>query len=298
MVTTLFAIVVALAFDRLLPNRDWLDLPAQRLEAPLKALQRGIATLNLPGPLPALLLLLPLLFPLLLLQLLFSGLIELILAIAVLYLCLNVAALDGAIDDYLAAVDSRDPALAESFAIELAGDPAKVDANEQGMVGGLMERANSHGFALMFWLLLLGPVGVAAQRLAGVLAQGHWLPLDRSGQQLQRWMEWLPARALAGAFPFVGNFDPALSELMSQKSMEERPRDLMTRCTNAALPNRHLKPGTPVRQARALLLRSLLFWFTLLALLTLFFGLGGLHTPEVVAPITGSPLPFQNEMAP
>ncbi len=77
-----------------------------------------------------------------------------------------------------------------------------------------------HVFGVLFWFVLLpGPIGAVAYRLADYLAR-RWnrpppggLPPDRFGDFARRafaWIDWLPARLTALGFAIVGDFEGAI----------------------------------------------------------------------------------------
>lgn len=184
---------------------------------------------------------------------------------------------------------------------------AELEAPEvvrQAIEHGLL-LAQRHVFGVLFWFVLLpGPTGAIAYRLADYLARA-WnrpradgLPPDRFGEFAQRafaWIDWLPARLTALGFAIVGDFEGTIHCWRRVAAAAEGPlgadaRTLLlgaasgalgTRVMSAAAAARYFdetaaeggalaEPGVPtLRSVVGLVWRALVLWLALLLLLTL-----------------------------
>lgn len=82
------------------------------------------------------------------------------------------------------------------------------DKVHRAMQQGFLYQAQQRWFAVLFYFLLLGPVGALAYRLLQLSAQGK----PSLGLQLA---DWVPARLLAASFTITGNFVESSDELLA-----------------------------------------------------------------------------------
>jgi AmpE protein len=76
------------------------------------------------------------------------------------------------------------------------------------MQRGFLYHAYQHWFAVVFYFLLLGPVGALAYRLLQ-------LAVGARPFRLMQWVDWVPARLLAASFTLTGNFVESADELLA-----------------------------------------------------------------------------------
>jgi len=213
MASTLIAVIIALALGHMVPDLaagvrrfgwygQWLRwLNAQFPEGSAWRGQYGIA-LALAAPLLALgLFQLALDEPLL-------GLAGLLLDIAVLFYCWGPRDLDL---DVAAVLDAPDAASRRTAAARLwpHGESPRLDGG--ALVEAVFRNAQRRWFGVLFWFLLLGPVGALLYRLSvlsveredGALAQ-------ETARGARRWLdllEWPVDQLMALSLALVGNFD-------------------------------------------------------------------------------------------
>jgi len=212
---------------------------------------------------------------------------------------LNSGDLDAARRELAEWKRSRDPGF---DATEMEAPELVRQAIEHGLV-----LAHRHVFGVLFWFVLLpGPVGAIAYRLAEYIARA-WnkpgvdgLPVDQFGEFARRafaWIDWLPARLTALGFAIVGDFEGTLYcwRRVSRARAEDGPsgpdtRTLVLAAASGALGTRVLdtaeaaryldeagnegaglvEPAIPaVRSVVGLVWRALVLWMLLLLLLTL-----------------------------
>ena len=245
------------------------------------------------GVLGIVLLLLPPLLGVAILQQLFAetlfGLLGVGFSIAILLYALGPQDLDSQISRYVAAVDHEDDADTRDVALAILEDepPTSEPARSQAVAEAALQQANRRIIAVLFWFILLGPLGAMLYRLA------TWLPnSDQAAQdidyhlnakQLIVILDWIPARITAFCYAIAGSFEDALYGWRSyQESRYSEFSDSNTGtliCTGSgamrlttlldeAYAGTHLYTYLP-KAAMALIWRTLIVFLVLLALLTL-----------------------------
>ena len=222
MSVTLIATVIALVLGHLAPSlaasvrqygwyRDWLSwLDAQFGEGSFWRSRWGIAIALLP--------------PLLLVGLFQSaldrpllGLAGLLFAIAVLFYTWGPRDLDV---DVEAILDARDPQARREAVARLWPRSGTPTLEGGALAEAVFRSALQRWFGVLFWFLLLGPVGALLYRLTqlatdgidGAAASGSTVPTEtrRGARTLRAILEWPVAQLMTLALALVGNFDSVL----------------------------------------------------------------------------------------
>jgi membrane protein required for beta-lactamase induction len=196
-------------------------------------------------------------------------------------------------DDVEAYLDARGRGSAEAacfFAERVSGhNPADDAMSTTGTVAeGILVEANERVFAVIFWFVVLGPVGAALYRMSGILREAARREgrdgdgYGRAASWLHAILAWAPARLTAVGYALSGDFMDALSHWRDKVRMlrDDHERLLIT-CGLGALqldpghlenPERDDETGSerrPVPAAFALVKRTLGIWLAALALMTL-----------------------------
>lgn len=212
---TLIAILLVLAVERFVGAVDhlrgyaWFDRYWRWLENRLS--QRPLWQ----GPLGVLTVLVP---PLLLLGLLSWGLylvnpaLDFLLAMVVLLYSLGPADLAHQLKRYQAALRAGENETAQQ---ELRGFHQDDTAPGQlsGILGSILEQANDRLFAVLFWFVVLGPIGALLYRLSSQLYQRHADIHGRFGgsvRDLYNLLNWPPARLVALGYALAGSLVEAI----------------------------------------------------------------------------------------
>src|SRR5690606_15296516 len=154
-----------------------------------------------------------------------------------------------------------------------------IEAEESGELiqrvrGHLVWQAYQGFFAVIFWYALLGPLPVLAYRLLALIQEhGSQQDLKDLAGQLRHAFDWLPARALAGTFALVGQFEAVLNGLLGRRrdgdgTARARRADSALAATNlqgAAEP----ADDSGLDRLWLLLVRSAIGWYLLFALWTI-----------------------------
>lgn len=172
------------------------------------------------GVIGIMLLILPPLLALWVVQHLFEnalfGLLWFVTCVAILLYCLGPNDLDASVNRYVEAVDSDEDDEIRASATTLIMDepPTSEPARSHAAAEGVLLQANQNLFSVLFWFVLLGPVGAVAYRIA------TWLPsmvqakndpdFLLNSKQLVVILEWIPARITAFCYAIAGSFEDAL----------------------------------------------------------------------------------------
>ncbi|MCG7967825.1 MAG: regulatory signaling modulator protein AmpE [Candidatus Thiodiazotropha taylori] len=247
------------------------------------------------GVIGLLLLLLPPLLAVAALQHLFAdsllGLPSLLLSIGVLLYALGPQDLDSQINQYVETAEADDTE-AREIAREIIEDepPTSEPARSQAVAEAALQQANRRTVAVLFWFILLGPLGAILYRLATWMPQSDQAAQDidfkLNTRQLVIILDWLPARVTAFCYAIAGSFEDALYGWRSyQESRQSEFSDSNTGtliCTGGgamrlttlldeAYAGAHLYTYLP-KAAMALIWRSLIVFLVIVAFLT-FTGL-------------------------
>ncbi len=200
--------------------------------------------------------------------------------IAVLVFCLGPKDLESELDGFIDAMERGDEEAACLRATILLGHD--VGDNEQTMMeqvkAGVVIEANNRLFAVIFWFMLLGPVGAALFR-ATVVLRRHLRRIDSgfagSVEDLYRILIWLPARLLVLGFALAGSFVDTVSRWRAFSDIWAADSEslLVESSLGAIAHEPRAETGKPdlegVIQLMALIKRTLLVWLAALALMTL-----------------------------
>lgn len=137
------------------------------------------------------------------------GLPSIVFGIVVLFYAWGPRDLDADVD---AIVQTDDPVARHAAAARLWPAGEAVSLSGSSLVGAVFRAARRRWFGVLFWFLVLGPVGALLYRLAAIAAEGdgnHLLPAGTlSGARgLLRILDWPVAHLMTLAMALVGNFD-------------------------------------------------------------------------------------------
>jgi AmpE protein len=163
-------------------------------------------------------------------------------------------------------------------------------------------QANNRLFAVIFWFVVLGPVGAWAYRVTDlvrrravfnatrdtvrkdgeVAAEATVDRLLQAAGQLHGWLAWIPARLTAMGFGLAGSFDSAKSAWRSSAgdhtlSLSEHSEQLLARVGTAALALHKLDGESDAERAvrgaaaaSGMVFRLLFIWAAVIAAMTLY----------------------------
>lgn len=211
------------------------------------------------------------------------GLPGLLFGILVLFYCLRLRTLDHALDADIEAAQANgsDPVLSAT-AHEVGVDPYQPDEAVDALLVSPVERV----FAVLFWLAVLGPLGAVWYRLTWVsvvMTEAHakQSPIAQAAQRLLFILDWVPLRLTALGYAVTGSFDEAyhrwhnLEHKASEHWVDPEDDHAHLVAAGSGAMHRERFSDSPedtlelLKATRALLLRTLVAWILVMALMTL-----------------------------
>ncbi len=221
----------------------------------------------------------------------------LILAIIVLFFSLGPKDIGEDVDEYCQALEAGDEELVQQTARAIVEGDVPADPLERihTVEEAVCVQANNRLFAVVFWFVLLGPLGAWTYRVTDLIRRRAVFNDSRSEEgvdasaqirdaavMLHGWLAWIPARLTAIGYATAGHFDAALVAWRApQKESSNVPsqygEDLLARVGVAAL-DLHDQEGESLTErgvrgataANRLVFRLLLIWFVVIAAMTLY----------------------------
>lgn len=142
------------------------------------------------------------------------------------------------------------------------------------LTNAIFIEANHRVFAVVFWFVLLGPVGAVLYRLISLCAQDTRLGLNGVAYKFLQWLDFLPIRLLTFIFALGGHFTEVIT-LWKKDAIKgvAANNKLLTECGVAALDmsENNLLPedGATEKAALELFDRSLVIGLVFLAVIVL-----------------------------
>lgn len=278
----LISIIIGLLFDRAfrhlhdLRDLSWFEYYSNAIVRVIKAngVVQMIAILLLPVLVIATIQLLLSDFLLELPYLLFS--------VLVFAYCLGPACLSSDIEYYLDArrLGDEDEALHYAGALTERAASTAPDQQTSDVTRAILHVANERIFAIIFWFVIIGPAGAVLYRLTTNLSKQDGLNDSLSAVAIlfQAVLTWVPARMLAMGYALTGHFDGALQAYRNrpyESDLALENYDVLVNTGMGALRDQEATDEiSSIISARNLVMRSILIWIAVLALLTLGGWLG------------------------
>ena len=224
----------------------------------------------------------------------------LILAIIVLFFSLGPKDIGEDVDEYCRAIEADDAERIRSMAKALIEKDPPADAMQRiHMVeASVCVQANNRLFAVIFWFVLLGPLGAWTYRVTDLIRRRAVFNLTRNEndqisqdtveatQSVHGWLAWIPARLTAIGYAMAGSFEGALSAWRNSNAAadgshelhsNEQSESLLARVGTGALAlhdidgesesDRGIRGATA---ANGLVFRLLFIWAAVIAAMTLY----------------------------
>ncbi len=220
---TLFVVIIALilsrvcGFDPTLRCYIWVDCYLQKLnqwlgKTPLWGERMGFVSSIIP------IIIVTWLISLILCGWFFN-LFYFIFGIAVLVYCLGPTDLEKQFGEYKEAHDRGDVEEAKDKVSALLEDNAPTDQSKatRAMSEKFLIQANQRVFAVLFWFIVLGPIGAVLYRFSVIMKKigerddGDLSVLASPAQWFQALLDWIPARILTLVFVLAGDFNRGFS---------------------------------------------------------------------------------------
>ncbi|MEO6800045.1 MAG: regulatory signaling modulator protein AmpE [Rhodanobacter sp.] len=211
---------------------------------------------------------------------------RLLFALVVLLYCLGPREFERDLEMILAAPDG---VAREAAAQSLTDDGSRVAWNAPALGEAIVYAALRRRFAVLLWFFLLGPVGALLYRLAQTLGRDDSLALDTDSQRAAAYvanaLDWLPAQLLVFTLAVVGHWDAVINAWRrwhiqaTPTSWYERGPGFLGAAAQADVlidieagdgyAEEHSDPLDELRRLRGALLRALLAWLSVVALLVI-----------------------------
>jgi len=295
----LLALLIGLIVERLatqlfhLRRLRWLDRTID------SGFRLGERFANWPAVIPVVFLAISLVLPVFLVRFglgdtLWFGFPYLVLAIIILFFSLGPKDIGGDVTEYCHAIEEDDADRIDETAKSLIESdvPASAEERISKVEESVCIQANNRLFAVVFWFVLLGPVGAWTYRVTDLIrrrAVFNGLRDDVSAggdllaaaEMVHGWLAWIPARLTAIGYAMSGSFDGALTAW--RKTHDERlplhqqSEQLLARVGAGALALRDIEGENiserGIRGAKAangLVVRLFIIWAAVISLMTLY----------------------------
>lgn len=216
------------------------------------------------------------------------GLLGFLFSLAVLVYCLGPKRIQHAARLYIDAGEHEDEHSLKTYASDILGPDVPntpQDMNRQ-VCEKLLVSTNENLLGVLFWFVLLGPMGALMFRMAGELyynsqqqdeeQKPEYTEFNNSTRMLYAILLWLPAQLTTLAFAITGSFIDTLHEWKQRLPNDYlNPQESDDTLFHTGLKSLQIDPEThqfdinTVHDVLALSWRSIILWITALALLTL-----------------------------
>jgi len=221
----------------------------------------------------------------------------LVLAVVVLFFSLGPRDIAEEVDEHCEALRSEDAERIRATAKALAEKDVTTDPEERSreVEQAVCVQGNNRLFAVIFWFVLLGPLGAWTYRVTDLIRRRAVFRAARddtgtgaaslavgAAEDLHGWLAWIPARLTSVGYALAGNFDGALTAWRTPTARGAEPlhvqsEHLLARVGAGALAL-HSVEGEDITErgtrgasaAKRLVLRSLLIWAAIIAAMTLY----------------------------
>lgn len=209
-------------------------------------------------------------------------------AVLIVFFCLGPRDLGSEVDEYCEARDSGDDEAAERVLIEMAegGNPRVSDI--EVVEDAIFAQSNNRIFGVIFWFVVLGPVGAWIFRVSDLMRRRVVFRHQRGDESDERILiaieaiygilKWIPARLAMLGYALSGSFDDAMNAWRGELAAEGAPIDvrndiLVSRVGKAAMTGYLDEPvnsSAAARNSMRIVHRTVFLWVIVIALLTIF----------------------------
>ena len=190
---------------------------------------------------------------------------------------LGPACLSSDIEYYLDArrLGDEDEALHYAGALTERAASTSPDQQTSDVTRAILYAANERIFAVIFWFVIMGPAGAILYRLATSVSKQDDINerIKPASILFQGVLTWVPARMLALGYALTGHFDGAMQAYKNrpyESDIALENYDVLVNTGMGALRDHEMTDEiSGITSARNLVLRSILIWIAVLALLTL-----------------------------
>lgn len=212
----------------------------------------------------------------------------LVFAVLIVFLCFGPRDIGSEVDDYCRALAVGDRDEARRVMTELTesrhASPRNVDAVEEAIFVQAINRV----FGVVFWFVVLGPVGAWLFRMSDLQRRRAAFESARdygigatalpAAEAIHAVLAWFPARLAALGYALAGSFDDALNAWRDRRLPAAMPLHKRNDCLVAAVGKASMtgfleqpaNSAAAARNAMRIVIRTLFIWITVVALMTIF----------------------------
>jgi membrane protein required for beta-lactamase induction len=209
-------------------------------------------------------------------------------AVLIVFFCLGPRDLGSEVGDYCEARDRGDDEAADRLLIEMSEAERPPASDIEVVEDAIFVQSNNRIFGVIFWFVLLGPVGAWIFRVSDLLRRRVAFEQMRDNQScanvlvaieaIYGLLKWLPARLAMLGYALSGSFDDAMNAWRGELPRDGMPIDarndmLIARVGRAAMSGYLDEPSNSSAAARnsmRIVRRTVFLWVTVIAILTLF----------------------------
>lgn len=204
------------------------------------------------------------------------GIFKILFGIGVLVYCMGPANLWAQALSCMSDFQNQEPQIAIERAQAAFGIVLPKNSQDFHLVltKAIFIEAHTRLFAVIFWFVILGPVGAVMYRLIALCAEQFDLGTLQNAMVVKKILDWLPARIFTFLFSLGGHFTEVFTiwKQDSKKDVNENEK-LIADCGMAALDGKDVKELTEnepaEKNALELLDRVFVMWLVILALVEL-----------------------------
>jgi membrane protein required for beta-lactamase induction len=190
--------------------------------------------------------------------------------------CLGPVCLSTDIEAYTLARTLGDEDEALHYAGTITDSVASTSPDQQisDVTRAILYIANERIFATIFWFVILGPFGAMLYRLISELSkQIDFDELAEFSEFIHAIMAWIPARMLAAGYALTGNFDGAYHAYKDRaytSNFSQSNNEVLVSTGLGAMQNLQAENELGcIYAAQALVIRAIIVWISILAVMTL-----------------------------
>lgn len=209
-------------------------------------------------------------------------------AVLIVFFCLGPRDLGSEVDEYCEAKDSGDDEAADRVLLEMSEAERPRTSDIDVVEDAIFVQSINRIFGVIFWFVVLGPVGAWIFRVSDLLRRRavfeHLRTATGSGEMLAGIeaiygvLKWIPARLAMLGYGLSGSFDDAMNAWRGELNTTGMPIDerndlLVARVGKAAMSGYLDEPANSSAAAAnsmRIVRRTVFIWVTVIALLTLF----------------------------
>jgi membrane protein required for beta-lactamase induction len=209
-------------------------------------------------------------------------------AVLVVFFCLGPRDLASEVDEFCDARDRGDQAAADRVLLEMAEAERPRTSDIEVVEDAIFVQSNNRIFGVIFWFVVLGPVGAWAFRVSDLLRRRAVFEHMRGGRASEETLvaieaiygllKWIPARLAMLGYAMSGSFDDAMNAWRAElvgtgMPIDQRNDLLIARVGKAAMAgflSEVANSSAAARNSMRIVRRTVFIWVSVIALMTLF----------------------------